>query len=347
MEFGIFLEFPVREGGTYKEAFDESFQLVDEAEKLGVDSVWLAEYHFSPGRVMSSPITVLSHVAARTERIRLGTAVILLPLANPVRVAEEIATLDQVSGGRVNFGIGRGTFPNVHEGFGSPFAESRGRFEESLEIILKAWTNETFSFDGEYYHLKDLEVTPKPYQKPHPPVRVGVTSAESFPTTGRMGYDILINPSRVFTLLGLKPQIEEYHQAWKDAGHKGKGKVGLRMPVYLSKDARKAHDEPQESALFSMGRLSERVASYAEYGGTTGNWGQEAETVKNMSYDDWVRDKVAFGTPDAVTEKLQALTEELGLNQIMFEVDFGNKIPLDNQLNSMRLMMEKVAPNLG
>ena len=347
MEFGIFLEFPVREGGTYKEAFDESFQLVDEAEKLGVDSVWLAEYHFSPRRVMSSPITVLSNVAARTELIRLGTAVILLPLANPVRVAEEIATLDQVSGGRVNFGIGRGTFPNVHEGFGSPFTESRGRFEESLEIILKAWTNETFSFEGEYYNLKDLEVTPKPYQKPHPPVRVGVTSAESFPTTGRMGYDILINPSRVFTLLGLKPQMEEYHQAWKDAGHKGKGKVGLRMPVYLSKDAQKAHDEPQESALFSMGRLSERVASYAEYGGTTGNWGQEAETVKNMSYDDWVRDKVAFGTPDAITEKLQALTEELGLNQIMFEVDFGNKIPLDNQLNSLRLMMEKVAPNLG
>ena len=96
-----------------------------------------------------------------------------------------------------------------------------------------------------------------------------------------------------------------------------------------------------------MGRLSDRVASYANYGNTTGNWGQEAETVKNMSYDDWVRDKVAFGTPEAVTVKLQALAEELGLDQIMFEVNFGNKIPLENQLNSLRLMMEKVAPNLG
>ena len=347
MEFGLFLEFPIREGGTEKEAFDDSFVLVNEAEELGVDSLWLAEYHFSPARVLSSPITIFSNIAARTERIRLGTAVTLLPLANPVRVAEEIATLDLISGGRVEFGIGRGTFPNVHEGFSSPYAESRGRFEESLEIIIKAWTNETFSFEGEYYNLKDLEVTPKPLQKPHPHVRVGVTSVESFPTTGRMGYDMLINPSRVFTLAGLKPQIEEYHQAWKDAGHKGKGKVGLRMPIYLSEDPQKAHDEPKESALFSMGRLSDRVASYAEHVGTTGNWGKEADVVKNMTYDDWVRDKVAFGTPEAVTEKIQGLTELLGLSQIMFEVNFGNQIPLENQLNSLRLMMQKVTPNLG
>ena len=346
MEFGIFLEFPVLEGGADKDAFDESLVLVNEAENQGVDCLWLAEYHFNPGRVLASPITISSNIAARTERIRLGTAVILLPLAHPVRVAEEIATLDLISGGRVEFGVGRGTFPNVHEGFNSPFVESRGRFEESLEIILKAWTNETFSFEGEHYNLKDLTVTPKPYQNPHPPVRVGVTSAESFPTTGRMGYDILINPSRVFTLGGLKPQIQEYHQAWKDAGHPGKGKVGLRVPVYLSEDPQKAHDEPMDSALFSMGRLSDRVASYAEYGGTTGNWGQEAEIVKSMSYDDWVRDKVAFGTPEAVIEKLQSLTEHLGLDQIMFEVNYGNQIPLENQLNTLRLMMEKVAPNL-
>ena len=144
MEFGMFLEFPVTEGRTEKDAFDDSLVLINEAEKLGVDSLWLAEYHFNPGRVLASPITIFGNVAARTENIRLGTAVILLPLANPLRVAEEIATLDLISGGRVEFGIGRGTFPNVHEGFNSPFEESRGRFDESLEIIIKAWTNETF-----------------------------------------------------------------------------------------------------------------------------------------------------------------------------------------------------------
>ena len=134
MELGLFLEFPVREGSNENEAFKESFALVDQAEELGVPSVWMAEYHFNPGRVLASPVTILSAIAARTQSIRLGTAVLLLPLANPVRVAEEIATLDQISDGRVEFGIGRGTFPNVHEGFGVPFEESRGRFEESIEI---------------------------------------------------------------------------------------------------------------------------------------------------------------------------------------------------------------------
>jgi alkanesulfonate monooxygenase SsuD/methylene tetrahydromethanopterin reductase-like flavin-dependent oxidoreductase (luciferase family) len=346
MEFGMFLEFPVQDGGTEKNAFDDSILLINEAESLGVDSLWLAEYHFNPGRVMAAPVTILSNVAARTKNIRLGTAVILLPLANPIRVAEEIATLDLISGGRVEFGIGRGTFPNVHEGFSSPFEESRGRFDESLEIIIKAWTSETFSFEGDFYSFEDVTVTPKPLQSPYPPISVGVTSAESFAVTGRMGQNMMINPSRVFTLVGLKPQIEEYHQAWKDASHEGRGKVCLRVPVYLSQDPQKAHDEPMESALFSMGRLSDRVAKYAEYGGTTGNWGQEAEVVKNMSYDDWFRDKVAYGTPEAVTEKLQFLTEELGLDQIMFEVNFGNKISLERQQSSLRLMMEKVVPNL-
>ena len=145
----------------------------------------------------------------------------------------------------------------------------------------------------------------------------------------------------------LKPSIAEYRNAWKAAGHEGEGKVGLRIPVYLSHDARKAHDEPMESALFSMGRLSDRVGSYAGRLGTLGDWGAQAERVRNMTYDDWLRDKVAYGTPDAVAEKLNALTDELSLDQVMFEVNFGNLIPLENQANSLRLMMEEVAPNLA
>ena len=347
MELGLFLEFPVREGSTENQAFKESFALIDEAEELGVPSVWMAEYHFNPGRVLASPVTISSAIAARTRNIRIGTAVLLLPLANPVRVAEEIATLDQISDGRVEFGVGRGTFPNVHEGFGVPFEESRGRFEEGMEIIIKAWTSDTFSFEGEHYNLPEMSVNPKPYQQPHPPVRVGVTSAESFPILGRMGYDILINPSRVFTLPELQPSIQAFRAARKSAGHQGEGKVGLRIPVYLSNDAQKAHDEPMESAMFSMGRLSDRVASYAGHVGTLGDWGAQAERVRNMTYDDWLWDKVAYGTPDAVTEKLNSLADELGLDQVMFEINLGNLIPLKNQANSLRLMMEEVAPNLA
>ena len=110
---------------------------------------------------------------------------------------------------------------------------------------------------------------------------------------------------------------------------------------------RRRTKNPRMSALFSMDRLSDRVGSYAGRLGTLGDWGAQAERVRNMTYDDWVRDKVAYGTPDAVTEKLNSLGEELGLDQVMFEINFGNLIPLENQANSLRLMMEEVAPNLA
>ena len=347
MELGLFLEFPVREGGTENGAFREAFELVDRAEDTGVGSVWLAEYHFNAGRVLASPVTIASAIAARTERLRIGLAVLLLPLANPVRVAEEIATLDHISNGRVEFGVGRGTFPNVHEGFGVPFTESRARFEEGLEVIRSAWTNQSFSFHGDYYTIDELEVTPKPFQAPHPPITVGVTSAESFAITGRMGYPLIVNPSRVFTLADLAEHIQDYRKAWKDAGHEGEGKVGLRVPIYVADTVEQAYEEPRESALFSMGRLSDRVASYAGHAGTTGDWAAQAEKVRNMTYDDWLADKVAYGTADMVTEKLKRITDELGLDQIMFEVNYGNLISQDQQIHSLNLMMEQVAPNLS
>ncbi|MEK7815000.1 MAG: LLM class flavin-dependent oxidoreductase, partial [Chloroflexota bacterium] len=311
MDFGLFLEFPCRDGGSQKEAFDEGFALVDQAEALGVESVWLAEYHLNAARVLSSPVTIASAIAARTKRMRIGLAVLLLPLGHPVRIAEEVACLDHISGGRVEFGVGRGTFPNVHEGYNVPFTESRGRFEEFLEIILKAWTTETFSYEGQYYCCRDLCVAPKPLQQPHPPIRVGITSAETFPIIGRMGYPILINPSRVFALSELGACIQEYRQAWRESGHQGEAQVGLRVPVYVAETAERAYSEPKESAMFSVRRLGDRVASYAGHAGTTGDWGAQAERIQGMSYDDWFREKVVYGTPEAVVERLQQLQEEL------------------------------------
>ena len=346
MDFGLFLEFPRPEGGSEQDAFRDSFALVAEAERLGVDSVWLAEYHFVPGRVLAAPVTISGAIAARTERIRIGLAVLLLPLGNPVRIAEEIATLDHLSQGRVEFGVGRGTFPNVHEGFNVPFTESRGRFDESLEIILKAWTSERFSFQGDYYHYDGLEVTPKPFQTPHPPIHVGITSAESFPLIGRMGHHILINPSRVFSLDELKPQIQAYRQAWTEAGHAGEGKVGVRIPIYVSESADKAYKEPRESALFSKERLEIRTAEYANYSDGTKGWQEQSERIGQMNYDDWLKDQVAYGTPGAVVERLGNLRDDLGLNQIMFELNFGNLIPLERQLKSLKLFSEQVIPQL-
>jgi alkanesulfonate monooxygenase SsuD/methylene tetrahydromethanopterin reductase-like flavin-dependent oxidoreductase (luciferase family) len=346
MDLGLFLEFPRRDDLTEQEAMQESFAIVDEAEALGVDSVWLAEYHFNPGRILSAPITIAGAIAARTRRMRVGTAVQILPLGNPVRIAEEVATLDHISQGRLEFGIGRGTFPNVHEGYNVPFAESRGRFEESLEIILKAWTTDSFSFEGEHYQCKNVTVVPKPFQKPHPPIRVGITSAETFPIIGRMGLPILINPSRVFALAELGPHIQQYRRAWQDAGHDGEPQVGLRVPVYVAETEEQAYSDPKESAMFSVRRLGERVGSYADYTGTTGNWAQESRRILGMEYDDWLRDKVAFGTPQGVADKLGQLQRELSLTQLIYEINFGNLLTYEQQVSSLRRFNQEVAPQL-
>src|SRR3989442_6837348 len=137
MESGVFIEFPTRAGMTDREAFAECFALVDAAEALGVNSVWLAEYHFSAISVLSSPITIASAIAARTQRIRIGLPVVLLPLAHPIPIADGMPTLDHISQGRVEFGVGRGPLPATHDGLNSPFAESRGRVDENLEVIVK------------------------------------------------------------------------------------------------------------------------------------------------------------------------------------------------------------------
>ncbi len=347
MDCGLFVEFPYRDGLTEQEAFAECFALVDEAEACGVASVWLAEYHFSQISVLSSPITVASAIAARTKRLRIGLAVTLLPLGHPIRLAEEIATLDHISQGRLEFGVGRGTFPDTHDGYNSPFAESRARFDEYLEIILQAWTTERFSYTGKYYHCEDLSVRPKPLQTPYPPIRVGVTSAESFPWVGRMGFPIIINPSRVFALTDLGLYIEQYRQAWYAAGHPGTPQVGLRIPLYVAETAKQAYEEPKASALMAVRGLGDRVARSAPRPGTTGDWNAQAERIQGMTYDDWLRDKVVFGTPDVVVQRLQHLRDELGLTQMLYEINLGRQLPYEVQLKNLRMIHQHVIPQVS
>lgn len=345
MRFGLFHEFPCRDGITQRDVFQESFSLVDAAEEQGVDSVWLAEYHFLPQRsVLSSPVTVASAIAARTKRMRIGLAVAVLPLGNPVRIAEEIATLDHISQGRLDFGIGRSTFAFIYEGFGLSFAESRGRFEECLEVILKGWTEDQFSYEGEHYRFLNTCVVPKPFQRPHPPIRVGVTSAETFPIMGRLGYPIIINPSRVFALSELGPYIQAYRQARREAGHEGEGEVGLRVPVYVADTAEQAYAEPKASTVQAMSRLGDVIASTAQGIGVTDDRLAQAERIRGMNYDDWLRDKVVYGTPEAVADRFCQLQEELGLTEIIYEINYGCQIPHELQINSMRLLTERVAP---
>ena len=342
MDFGLFVEFPYAGGLSDQEAFAQSFALVDEAESLGVDSVWLPEYHFSPVSVLSSPITVAAAIAARTQRVRIGMGVICLPLGTRCDLPRtgRLWTISVKAGSTLASAGALSlttTMPSIPH-----FRESRGRFEEYLEVIIKSWTLDEFSFEGEHYQCDTLRVTPKPFQKPHPPISIGATSAETFSIVGRMGYPLIVNPSRAFALRELAPYMKDYRRAWKEAGHEGEGSIGLRVPVYVAETAEEAYNEPMESTASSIVRLGERVAGSASRQGTTGNWREEAAQIMSMTYDDWLRDKVIYGTPESVVERLQQLTEELGLSKVVYEINFGRRIPYEHQLKCLRLLNERV-----
>ena len=156
-EFGVFHEFQRRPGQSEAEAFDTAFEQVDAAERWGLDAIWLAEIHMAPERsVCSVPMTIASAIAARTKNIKIGTGVQVLPLCQPLRLAEDTATVDHISHGRLIFGVGRSGFPRAYEAYGIPYGESTERFAEVLEIVKRAWTEERFSFAGKYYNYENV-----------------------------------------------------------------------------------------------------------------------------------------------------------------------------------------------
>src|SRR5437016_7605243 len=152
MKFGLHYQLPCRDSQSPVQRYRDTLEQAAHAETLGFESVWPVEQHFDPElSILPSPLLLLAALAERTRNLRLGIAIILLPLSHPIRVAEEIATLDVLSDGRVEFGIGRGAIPAHFSGFGISQAESRDRFLESLEIVLGAWKNERLSYQGRFF----------------------------------------------------------------------------------------------------------------------------------------------------------------------------------------------------
>ena len=257
MDFGMFMEFGNRENRSEAGSFRESFNLVEAGESWGLDSAWLAEFHFNPARsVLSSPIVVAGAIAARTKRMRVGMAVYVLPLNNPLRIAEEVATVDHISEGRFDFGIGRSGFTGSYDIYGTPYSESQARFRESLEIILEAWKGETFSYQGDHFRIENATVTPRPYQDPHPPLRMAAVTAETFPRVAQDGLPIFVG-LRGMDIPELKTHLNIYRQAWLDAGHPGKGNVYLRVPVYAGATEQAAYEEPYDSITYYFNRQSQ------------------------------------------------------------------------------------------
>jgi alkanesulfonate monooxygenase SsuD/methylene tetrahydromethanopterin reductase-like flavin-dependent oxidoreductase (luciferase family) len=351
MDIGLMMDADYRADQTQREAFDAVLKTADLAETLGFDGIWLAERHFSPpggsaliSSVGSAPLLLATAIATRTSRLRIGTAVLLLPLGHPVRLAEEVATLDHLSHGRLELGIGRSSFPRAYTGYNISYEESRARLREYLDVMRLAWTRPRFSYTGAFYTCQDLEVLPKPYQQPHPPLHQAAARRETFTMAGTMGLSLLV------ALIGtpmseLAPVIADYQAAWQAAGHPGRGEVRLRLPIYVADTPSQARDDPQPSVLPYYERLRQGYLRSSQ-GFESADRTTRATQLATLTYEEILQERVVFDTAQRVTARLRSLQQALGLSGIIIEPNVGGGIPLDRVTHSMELFTREVAPTL-
>jgi len=345
MKFGLHYQLPCSGSQSPVQRYRDTLDQAVYAEALGFESVWPVEQHFNPNlSILPSPLLMLAALAERTRTLRLGIAIVLLPLSHPVRVAEEIATLDVLSNGRVEFGIGRGSIPTHFTGFGLNQAESRERMLESLEIILQAWTSERLSFQGKFYHINDLSVVPKPVQQPHPPIRVAANSVDTFELMGQLGYPIFV-AAQVNPFHKIREYLPLYRQARKAAGHPDPGgeDVTLLTPLYIGNDPAQIRRELEPSIKSFLQAVATLYASAGLL--LEGRIKEVLERVRHMTYEQMCQVMAVFDTPDACVERLQRFQQEFGMGRVICWFNPGGMVPHERVMRSMELFATKVMPH--
>jgi alkanesulfonate monooxygenase SsuD/methylene tetrahydromethanopterin reductase-like flavin-dependent oxidoreductase (luciferase family) len=308
--------------------YERALSRIEVMDRTGYDCVWLAEHHFNTYSVCPSINVMATHVAARTRTLRIGMAVSLAAFYHPLRLAEEVAMVDVLSGGRVNWGAGRGFDRTEFSAFGVPVEESSDRFRECVEIVLAAWRNERVSYQGRFWQYEDIEVLPKPLQTPHPPVWLATTSPDSIRRAAEKGYDILQDPHSTHADLGKKRAY--YRQVLGEHGFPTEGRVipTARLLAVGATD-REAEDVARAGAVWT-------VSSYAnptKRGGPPPSY-----VVPGVDpVERYMNDVVLHGTPDRVADKIAELRESIGLDYLMCA-------PLSHE--SFMLFTEKVLPKL-
>jgi alkanesulfonate monooxygenase SsuD/methylene tetrahydromethanopterin reductase-like flavin-dependent oxidoreductase (luciferase family) len=345
MHFGMFLE-ERRRGASEAAAFQDVSELVDAAEAWGLDGAWLGEIHFNGSRsVQSAPLALASFIAARTRRLRVGTAVQVLPLGNPLRIAEEVATVDHLSQGRFDFGVGRSGSPRAYDVLGTAYGESQARFLEALQIIREAWKGLPFSYDGKFHRFENVTVSPAPYQVPHPPMRMAANSEATFVQVARLGLPIFVG-LRDLDIPGLRVHLQAYRTAWQNGGDGGRPDVYLRIPVYAAPTEKAAVEEPRENIAYLYRRHVELLRSGLARTDTGPAARRQAlaEQVERMTYDEMLKTRVAFGTAAGLIDRLTQLKEELGLDGLIAELNPGGLLGMEQMQRTLRILTHEVMP---
>jgi alkanesulfonate monooxygenase SsuD/methylene tetrahydromethanopterin reductase-like flavin-dependent oxidoreductase (luciferase family) len=344
MKFGLHYQLPCRDFQSPVQRYRDTLEQAAHAEALGFESVWPVEQHFdSELSILPSPLLLLAALAERTHTLRLGIAIVLVPLWHPVRIAEEIATLDVISNGRVEFGVGRGSLPEHFKGFGISQSESRDRFREALEIIRQAWTNERISYRGRFFQVGEIAVVPKPVQQPYPPIRVAANSPDTFELMGQLGLPIFV-ASQVNPFPRIREYLPIYRNARAAAGHPDHGPedVTILIPTYVAETRAQVRQELEPSVLRWLQSVTAR---YKDRDTAPPLMRERLERVRRMTYEQASEIMGIFDMPDAFVERLQQFSEQFNMGRLICWFNQGGLVPHTQVMRSMELFAAKVMPH--
>lgn len=325
------------------ERYDEIIEQVLLAERLGYDRVWVTCHHFTSFSRPASLLT-LSYLAAKTERIRLGIGVAVLPLEHPLKLAEDVAVLDHLSGGRVDLGVGRGIQPEAFHGFGVPMAESTERYAEALQIIRRAWSEERFSYEGRFWQVPEISVLPRPLQRPHPPIwQVGV-SPESIERAAGSGLNGLIG-----TYMNTLDEVRGDLELWRRHVHangNGRPLLAHNELVYVAETDEQAEREARPSGLwYSRSAGSTWQGDDDHDGGLPDNyafWRTLSKRTAQLEWPDLFENRSLMGSPATVAAKVRQL-QSWGVDELIVFSSFGG-MPHAQTCASLRRFAEDVMP---
>jgi alkanesulfonate monooxygenase SsuD/methylene tetrahydromethanopterin reductase-like flavin-dependent oxidoreductase (luciferase family) len=327
------------------ERYDEMFELVQAADDLGYNCAWFTEHHFDEyGR--PAPLLQAVHAADITHRIKIGTAVVVLPLHHPIHVAEEAATLDHISKGRFQFGIGRGNQAHEHAGHGIAYGDARDRFAESFEIIKGLWTQDTFSYDGRYWKIPEIRFNPKPFQKPYPPIWQPAVSPETIKLLIERGINGHVGPY----LMPFQQLKEQYFDPWH-AQMKAAGRTDLIMAhnevVYVAETDEQAYAEAKDSVLWYLRKAARVWGGYDPLTNTVIDYNEYLIPFLNflntVDFDVVFNDLSLIGSPERIVERIKPFAAA-GVQTLALFHCVNEFIPHQKILKSIELFAKHVMP---
>jgi alkanesulfonate monooxygenase SsuD/methylene tetrahydromethanopterin reductase-like flavin-dependent oxidoreductase (luciferase family) len=326
MRFGVYTEMQCPPEKPHEQLYWEIQRQIEHADDVGFEVYSTIDHHFvQEFGISANPLALFCAAAQRARRIRFRTALHVLPSKNPMELAGQIAVADILTGGRLECGVGRG-HAWLYHGLGIPIAEATPRYEEGLEILLRAWTEERFSYQGRFWQIHNARVVPRPLQKPHPPIFTGGTSEATSALAGARGYGLLLPP--VFPFAGLERQIQVYQEACAKHGHTPH--IIYLRPIYLGDDSSQIRRECESYLLNFLAYIANSLdlichskeelqqAGYGFYATVT------RESFTQLSYDELVEQEWAFvGTPAQVIDKIAWLQEKAGITEFDILSNYG------------------------